>query len=199
MAQWNKNDNAANSPFWSAALSMKRETAANQTHEFSNTVFGVAPGEMTAKRAASEGRPAHSGWVRKVEGTGGRAGRIQYETLVAMKAMVGDASDDTTFKDFLLAIVSQPSSSNAMRGNAVSFSVSANSRPSGATLVYTWQVDGGTGVWADVANGGVYSNATTTTLGIANNALLSGNVYRVIVQAAGAGNVVSANASLLNY
>ena len=54
---------------------------------------------------------AHAGWVLRTEGTGGRAGRVQYETLVAMgslgaqtaaygtPAAVSDASDDTILPD----------------------------------------------------------------------------------------------------
>ena len=50
---------------------------------------------------------AHAGWVLRTEGSGGRAGRVHYETLVAMgslgaqtaaygtPALVADASDDT--------------------------------------------------------------------------------------------------------
>ena len=53
----------------------------------------------------------HAGWVLRKEGTGGRAGRVQYETLVAMgslgaqtaaygtPAAVADASDDAIFND----------------------------------------------------------------------------------------------------
>lgn len=41
----------------------------------------------------------HAGWVVRKVGTGGRAGRVQYETLVAMGSMTGDGSDDTIFKD----------------------------------------------------------------------------------------------------
>lgn len=41
---------------------------------------------------------AHAGWVLRTVGTGGRAGRVQYETLVAMGSMSSD-SDDTVFKD----------------------------------------------------------------------------------------------------
>jgi hypothetical protein len=41
----------------------------------------------------------HAGWVVRTVGTGGRAGRVQYETLVAMGSMTGDGSDDTLFKD----------------------------------------------------------------------------------------------------
>jgi hypothetical protein len=36
---------------------------------------------------------AHAGWVVRKEGTGGRVGRVQYETLVAMGSMTGDAED----------------------------------------------------------------------------------------------------------
>ena len=54
---------------------------------------------------------AHAGWVLRTVGTGGRAGRVQYETLVAMgslgaqtaaygtAATTADASDDTILPD----------------------------------------------------------------------------------------------------
>ena len=45
------------------------------------------------------GGSQHAGWVRRTVGTGGRAGRVQYETLVAMGSMTGDQSDDVAFRD----------------------------------------------------------------------------------------------------
>ena len=42
---------------------------------------------------------SHSGWNLRTEGTGGRAGRVQYETLVAMGSMSTDGSDDTVLPD----------------------------------------------------------------------------------------------------
>jgi|LakMenEpi03Aug12_release.lakeMendotaPanAssembly.Ray.scaffolds.fasta_scaffold00300_60 hypothetical protein len=42
---------------------------------------------------------AHAGWVVRTVGTGGRAGRVNYETLVAMGTITGDQADDTEFKD----------------------------------------------------------------------------------------------------
>ena len=39
---------------------------------------------------------AHIGWVKKTVGTGGRAGRVHYETLVAASSMSGDAEDVAT-------------------------------------------------------------------------------------------------------
>jgi len=42
----------------------------------------------------------HAGWVVRTVGTGGRAGRVQYETLVAMGSMSEDiGSDDTVLPD----------------------------------------------------------------------------------------------------
>ena len=39
---------------------------------------------------------AHTGWVKKTVGTGGRAGRVHYETLVAASSISGDAEDIAT-------------------------------------------------------------------------------------------------------
>lgn len=41
----------------------------------------------------------HAGWVVRKVGSGGRAGRVQYETLVAMGSISTDASDDTVLPD----------------------------------------------------------------------------------------------------
>lgn len=42
----------------------------------------------------------HSGWVIRTVGTGGRAGRVQHETLVAMGSMSNTTdAEDTVFKD----------------------------------------------------------------------------------------------------
>ena len=39
---------------------------------------------------------AHVGWVKKTIGTGGRAGRVFYETLVAASSISGDSEDLVT-------------------------------------------------------------------------------------------------------
>lgn len=41
----------------------------------------------------------HAGWVRRIVGTGGRAGRVQQEVLVAMGSMTGDQADDIQYPD----------------------------------------------------------------------------------------------------
>ena len=70
----------------------------------------TATGKVTVGGGKNNGI-AHAGWVIRTEGTGGRAGRVHYETLVAMgslginNAKYGtapttlDASDDTVLPD----------------------------------------------------------------------------------------------------
>jgi hypothetical protein len=41
----------------------------------------------------------HTGWIRRTTGTGGRAGRVFYETLVAGGSITGDQADDRQFPD----------------------------------------------------------------------------------------------------
>lgn len=76
-----------------------------------HTIQGdTATGYATLGGGANKGI-AHAGWVLRTEGTGGRAGRVQYETLVAMGSLgaqtaafgtpadVADASDDVFLPD----------------------------------------------------------------------------------------------------
>lgn len=61
-----------------------------------NLVGETATAGATVSGAAGKG--FHSGWVLRTEGTGGRAGRVQYETLVATGTITGDG-EDVIFKD----------------------------------------------------------------------------------------------------
>lgn len=62
-----------------------------------NNVYGVSTAEIAyANTADTEADGiAHAGWVLRTEGTGGRAGRVFYETLVAGSSITGDATDDS--------------------------------------------------------------------------------------------------------
>ena len=64
-------------------------------------VYGVDTAEITVANASGSSRAGvqHAGWVRRVAGSGGRNGRIQYETLVASGSITGDQGDDTQFPD----------------------------------------------------------------------------------------------------
>lgn len=46
-----------------------------------------------------ENKGATAGWNIRTVGTGGRAGRVQYECLVAMRNLSGDGSDDSILPD----------------------------------------------------------------------------------------------------
>lgn len=84
-----------------------RTTASGETH----TITGDTAAGLVIVTGAKRQGAAHAGWVLRTEGTGGRAGRVQYETLVAMgslgaqtaaygtAATTADASDDRIFHD----------------------------------------------------------------------------------------------------
>ena len=80
-------------------------TAINLTGTGNNAQFFDLLDETTATVQAALGSGAggtqvtHTGWVRRTVGTGGRAGRVFYETLVAGGSINGDAADDVQFAD----------------------------------------------------------------------------------------------------
>ena len=62
-------------------------------------VGGTTATAVAALGDSTTGGSQHAGWVKRTVGTGGRAGRIQYETLVAIGSISSDASDDIQFRD----------------------------------------------------------------------------------------------------
>lgn len=71
-----------------------RTTASAEVHTFT--------GETATAVAVLSGvqhGAAHTGWVLRTVGTGGRAGRVQYETLVAMGGNLSTDAEDTVMKD----------------------------------------------------------------------------------------------------
>lgn len=107
MAQWTMTDEAAGSPLWAnTTLNVTK----NQTEMFGNVteddvitdlkvgVFGVDTTEMAYANTGDTEADAvpHSGWVLRTEGTGGRAGRVHYEVLVASGSMTGDDDANDT-------------------------------------------------------------------------------------------------------
>ena len=67
-----------------------------------HTLIGTTPtavatlGLGTPGTTVGASEVGHIGWVKKTIGTGGRAGRVQYETLVAASSITGDAEDLAT-------------------------------------------------------------------------------------------------------
>ena len=91
----------------SSASNATAGTAINLTGTGNNAqAFFISAGVRATATAArgdgAVGGAAHAGWVRRTVGTGGRAGRVFYETLVASgttAATSGDQADDIQFPD----------------------------------------------------------------------------------------------------
>lgn len=119
---------------------------------------------------------------------------VALATTTAANATAGDAADDTVVADVEFAITTQPSAATVAAPAAATFSVVV-SVPAGAT--YQWQQKTGTAAYANIADAGVYSTATTATLNISDSTGLTGVKYRCIVtNAAGTAQVTSKGAEL---
>lgn len=230
MSSWGNNDNAANAPYWAVnstivnATDVKTvaatPTAANVALLYGNTqVSAYTTGEtiglfgVDAQEADVAGDGVvHTGWVLKTTGTGGRAGRVQQEVLVALSQMKSDG-DQQVYANVSIAL-SGPSNGSVVSGsanaNSVTFTVSPTlTGNTSATLSYQWQVNNNTGgVWVNMSNGnnaqpgGVQkSGVTTNTLTVTPWNTSSNNfVFRCIVTAADQGvTATSANGLITIY
>lgn len=74
-------------------------TGTGNNAQYFDKVGGTTATAVAALGDSTTGGSQHAGWVKRTVGTGGRAGRIQYETLVAMGSISSDASDDIQFRD----------------------------------------------------------------------------------------------------
>jgi len=225
MSSWGNNDNAANTPYWATAAVNLRPDSANSALLYNDTTFedfkvataggGYRHADQTiglflvdsAEEQVQEtetNHPVHSGWNLKSTGSGGRAGRVQWETLVALANPVSDNnSDDAVLPDAIITLT-QPIAVggpvSAASANTVTFSVAGTTvLPSTATLTYQWQVNNGTGgSWVNIDPGtgvstGQPSNmiktgATTATLILDPTDITANNyVFRAVVTATNPG------------
>ena len=212
MPLWGNYDNAANSDI-AALIQVGSNTqyAVNRTNLYNNTTANVfmksAQGnvvvgqffanssEMIAAQTSPGGsHPQHAGWSLRHEGRGLKAGRVWYETLVAMGSAKSDGNDDVYFPDYAIVISSNASSNSSATAGNLTVTVAAVTAPTGGTLTYQWQKNNGG--WANIAYAaGQYFNPTTATL-TANNITANGNVFRVMVMTAGGNTVFSSNATI---
>lgn len=206
MGSWGNTDDAANSVFYAAAQVKVTANTDNQTALFGNTTadafitgatigqYGVTAGEAEAARAGANTKAAHAGWVLRTEGSGGRAGRVFNEVLVAMSSITGDA-EDVRFPDYKIRITTQPSNAtaNGTNNDRATFTVAGATTPTGGTLGYYWQKYNGS-AFANLSNAGAYSNTTTATLSVLANTASNGKIYRAAVTVTGGTTVFSSNA-----
>ena len=98
MAQWTMTDEANGAPYWA---NTNLRVALSQDGLYANTVavgtFAVGTDEMTTANTSSEAHAVpHAGWNLRTVGTGGRAGRVHYQTLVAGSSVTGDGDGANT-------------------------------------------------------------------------------------------------------
>jgi hypothetical protein len=165
MALWTNVDNEAGKP--------KNLTAAEKA-----ATLGITADETSNQKAT------HAGWVLSTTGTGGRAGRVFNETLVAMGSMTGD--NDTVDPDPVITIGTQPSPVSVTSPTAATFTVVATSTR-GAALSYQWQVSPNSAAWANITG----ATAATLTVDDTDAEYVTDNYFRVVVSATGATTVNS--------
>jgi hypothetical protein len=143
-----------------------------------NTV-GVSPFEATANNLTA-------GWNLKTTGTGGRAGRVFYETLVAMGSMTGD--NDSITPEIVISLTN--AYATKLVGQSHTISAFALVDPAqAATFTYQWQesADDGT-TWATAPGTSNTSTYTTNcpTAGTFNyRVLVSSNVADTQISSSG--------------
>ena len=180
-----------------------------------NAVYGVDEYEAAANAATgSKYKVAHAGWVgihTYIDQHGTL--RVKSEVLVAMSGIssnvpatygaTGDALDDAVFPDRYITITTQPVSLSGVSTTAAqSFSVVASATPT-APLTFQWQYASYVGAgFTNLANGGIYSNVTTSTVGIGSTTvgadIPDGYQYRTVVTSTG-GATATSNAATLDY
>lgn len=107
-------------------------------------------------------------------------------------------ADDAIAADRGITIDNQPQAASVTAPAAAQFVVAASLRgAAGGTATFQWAVSTDSGAnFANVADGGVYSGATTNTLDISDSTGLDTYQYRVVVSATGAADVTSDAATL---
>ena len=112
MSLWKNTDANTSAPLYALAQLNVAPTQANMNIAYGNVttsayftganvgIFGV---DTTEQGIAANPKGGHAGWVIRTAGTGGRAGRVTTEVLVAMGSMTGDgsasANDDIIYQD----------------------------------------------------------------------------------------------------
>ena len=93
MSGWTNEDAHGNAPLFALAQVQKAPTAANMGAAGSGKLFNNATEDnlitdvtigLFNLKDGEEEKGAHTGWNLKTTGTGGRASRVVYETLVCL-------------------------------------------------------------------------------------------------------------------
>lgn len=209
MGGWGNTDVAGNSAIFAPALVNKAPNATERDKLYGNTTanayfgsgetigqFGVSYKEKQAQRSDRAARAAGPGWQLRTTGSGGRAGRVRYETLVAMRSL-NPAGDDDTIPDFSLILTNPVDvSANAGAGEVANLYSYATSVPAGATITYKWQVWDGAAWTNTLVSDSHLTGYTANVLQVVVNAVANATMYRQATYASGATTKYSEDAVL---
>lgn len=206
MPLWGSNDVASNSTIFAAAQLKKAPNTANRDDLFGNSTAnayfdGVTVGQYgvdSNEIAAGRGSAAHTGWVLRTTGQGGRAGRVFEEVLVAGGMSTNPDAEDTAYPDYSIRVTGQPTNftitTTANADNTGTVSVTAATVPAGGTITYRWVANTGSG-FVNAAAG--TTGNTTATLTVFGNTITNAASFRVVMTTTGgAAQVNSAVATL---
>ena len=90
MSSWTKTDAAAGGAFMGSNNVNKEPSTSNRTALYQNSsadtfISGATHGLFNYTTTETQsGQIAHTDWVLKTTGSGGRAGRVSYQTLVCL-------------------------------------------------------------------------------------------------------------------
>lgn len=199
MPLWGPKDLPNNMPNYVTLGFKKEQTANNKMSIYGNAtanafVSGQTIGVFAADADEVNANPsiASQGWVLKTAGSGGRAGRVHYETLVA--AQITTQYVNSSLISYSITIDTQPANKTKNVGDWTTFSVVAHETPaaSPSILTYQWMANTGAG-FANLTANSLYANVTTKDLFIANaQPAMNGFQYKVVVKAG----AVSVNSSV---
>jgi hypothetical protein len=130
MALWSNADEANSAPQYTVDI---------VTGNTGVQAYGLSPVGtfgIDADEAETNSKITHAGWTLRTEGSGGRAGRVFHETLVAMGSMTGDGDSIPPLP--VITIDTQPTAQSESEGSNAVFTVVASADRT-STLSYQWQ------------------------------------------------------------
>ena len=204
MPQWKNTDHNANGVLWAASGVKVAPSSASRAAIYGNTtanaivpgqtvgLFGVGADEVEVNHAIG-----HTGWVLKKTGSGGRAGRVQYEVLVAVGIKTDNAADNATLPNYRILFNTKPVGDTGSESNneILSFTANTYSKPAGATVAMLWQYSTNAGATWTNASGAGFAGYQSNTLTAQANTVANG-IIRVLASATGAINATSSSVTL---
>jgi hypothetical protein len=183
MALWSNKDEAVSAPKNTVNVT-NGETGVEAYGKTPVGTFGV-----DVEETETNSKITHAGWTLRTEGTGGRAGRVFHETLVAMGTMTGDGDSIPPLP--VITIDTQPTAQSETEGSNAVFTVVVTVEGT-STLSYQWQKAEAESNTTFVNISGATSDTyETPALTVADD---DGDFYRVVVSGTNGAESVTSDA-----